>query len=96
MRSKKLQYRFAYHYEKRVFNVVVLGAQCKQQPWSRCCKIAVCYQFERQVGSCKVLCLEPLCAYNPLDQLFMASTTAVDELFADTDRLLANQEIVEP
>jgi len=26
----------------------------------------------------------------------MASTTAVDELFADTDRLLANQQIVEP
>lgn len=91
MQQKKLNYKYAYHFEKRVFHLLVTGASQKNQPWSKCCKIAVCFQFDRDIG-CKVLCMEPLCPYNPLDQFFQASTQDIEDLFQETDLLTHSEQ----
>ena len=44
-----------------------MGKDC---PLSRCCKMTVCFQFSRDIGG-KVICLESLCAYNPLHYFFI-------------------------
>jgi hypothetical protein len=70
----------AYDSSKQVFNVILLGKNC---PLSKCCKMTVCFQFDREIGG-KVLCMETLCPYNPLDQFFMPSIDIIEELFRDT------------
>ena len=88
MRNKKLNFKVAYDENKRVFNVILLGKNC---PLSKCCKMTVCFQFDREIGG-KVLCMETLCPYNPLDQFFMPSMDAIEDLFRDTDNILLNQK----
>jgi len=63
MQRKRLTFRVAFDPVKQVFNVVVLGKNC---PLSKCCKMTVCFQFDREIGG-KVICMETLCHYNPLD-----------------------------
>jgi hypothetical protein len=81
MKNKRLNFRVAYDSVKRVFNVLLLGKNC---PLSKCCKMTVCFQFDREIGG-KVICMETLCPYNPLDQFFMPSMEAIEDLFRDTD-----------
>jgi len=81
MRKKPLNFKIAYDSHKRVFNVILLGKNC---PLSKCCKMTVCFQFDREIGG-KVICMETLCPYNPLDQFFMPSIDIIEDLFRDTD-----------
>lgn len=57
----------AFDAERDVFSVVLLGKEC---PLSRCCKMAVCFQFTKDIGG-KVICMESLCALNPLQHFFI-------------------------
>ena len=47
--------------------MILLGRDC---PLSKCCKMPVCFQFSKDIGG-KVICLESLCALNPLDHFFI-------------------------
>jgi len=81
MRNKKLTFRIAYDHLKQVFNVILLGKNC---PLSKCCKMTVCFQFDREIGG-KVLCMETLCPYNPIDQFFLPSMELIEELFSEVE-----------
>ena len=81
MNGKKLTFRIAFDKVKQVFNVILLGKNC---PLSKCCKMTVCFQFDREIGG-KVICMETLCPYNPMDQFFMPNMEMIEELFKDTD-----------
>lgn len=50
-----------------MYNVVLLGKDC---PLSKCCKMTVYFQFTKDIGG-KVICMENLCALNPLDHFFI-------------------------
>jgi len=78
LRGKKVQYKIAYDAEKEVFNVVLLGKDC---PLSKCCKMTVYFQFTKDIGG-KVICMENLCALNPLDHFFI-ELDLVKTLFYD-------------
>ena len=81
MKKKPLTFRIAYDAVKKVFNVILLGKNC---PLSKCCKMTVCFQFDREIGG-KVICMETLCPYNPLDQFFMPSIEMIEDLFRDSE-----------
>jgi hypothetical protein len=78
LRDKKVQYKIAYQREKDVFNVVLVGKEC---PLSKCCKMTCYFQFSRDIGG-KVICMENLCALNPL-QHFFVDMNLVNNLFYD-------------
>lgn len=81
IKKKPLTFRIAFDSVKKVFNVILLGKNC---PLSKCCKMTVCFQFDREIGG-KVICMETLCPYNPLDQFFMPSIEMIEDLFRDSD-----------
>jgi len=58
--------------------VVLLGKDC---PLSKCCKMTVYFQFTKDIGG-KVICMENLCALNPLDHFFI-ELDLVKTLFYD-------------
>ena len=62
-----MQYKVAFDADRDMFSVVLLGKEC---PLSRCCKMAVCFQFTKDIGG-KVICMESLCALNPLQHFFI-------------------------
>jgi hypothetical protein len=68
----------AYDHHKDVFNVVLSGKDC---PLSKCCKMTVYFQFTKDIGG-KVICMENLCALNPLDHFFI-ELDLVKTLFYD-------------
>eukprot|EP00347_Sterkiella_histriomuscorum_P013435 403364716 len=68
MRTKKVTFKVAFDQIKQVFNVILLGKNC---PLSKCCKMTVNFQFDKQIFGGKVICMETLCPYNPIDQFFM-------------------------
>ena len=78
LKGKKVQYRIAYDQIKEAFNVVLLGKDC---PLSKCCKMTVYFQFTKDIGG-KVICMENLCALNPLDH-FSIEADVVKCLFYD-------------
>ena len=61
-----------------MFNVVLLGKDC---PLSKCCKMTVYFQITKDIGG-KVICMENLCALNPLDHFFI-DIDLVKTLFYD-------------
>ena len=63
MRNKKVNFKIAFDTTKQVFNVILLGKNC---PLSKCCKMTVNFQFDKEIGG-KVICMETLCPYNPMD-----------------------------
>lgn len=81
IKRRKVQYKVAFDHLKQVFNVILMGTNC---PLSKCCKMTVCFQFDRGIGGGKVLCMETLCGFNPLDQFFMGPEL-LDQLFQDRD-----------
>jgi len=78
LKGKKVQYKIAFDQMKEVFNVVLLGKDC---PLSKCCKMTVYFQFTKDIGG-KVICMENLCALNPLDH-FNIELDVVKTLFYD-------------
>ena len=78
LRGKKVSYKIAFDQIKEVYNVVLLGKDC---PLSKCCKMTVYFQFTRDIGG-KVVCMENLCALNPLDHFFI-DVDLVQVLFYD-------------
>lgn len=58
--------------------MVLLGKDC---PLSKCCKMTVYFQFTKDIGG-KVICMENLCALNPLDHFFI-ELDLVKTLFYD-------------
>jgi len=78
LKGKKVQYKIAFDQIKEVFNVVLLGKDC---PLSKCCKMTVYFQFSKDIGG-KVICMENLCALNPLDH-FNIDFEVVKTLFYD-------------
>lgn len=69
--------------------MVLLGKDC---PLSKCCKMTVYFQFTKDIGG-KVICMENLCALNPLDH-FNIELDLVKTLFYDYP--LGQQPAVEP
>eukprot|EP00347_Sterkiella_histriomuscorum_P023718 403333625 len=49
----------------QAYSLVIYGIDT---PITNCCKQLVCFQFCKDVGSLKILCLDPLCQFNPLEQ----------------------------
>lgn len=78
LKGKKVHYKIAYDSNKEIFNVVLLGKDC---PLSKCCKMTVYFQFTKEIGG-KVICMENLCALNPLDHFFI-ELDLVKTLFYD-------------
>lgn len=78
LKGKKVHYKIAYDANKEIFNVVLLGKDC---PLSKCCKMTVYFQFTKDIGG-KVICMENLCALNPLDHFFI-ELDLVKTLFYD-------------
>lgn len=78
LKGKKVHYKIAYDAYKEIFNVVLLGKDC---PLSKCCKMTVYFQFTKDIGG-KVICMENLCALNPLDHFFI-ELDLVKTLFYD-------------
>ena len=68
----------AYDEEKEIFNVILLGKNC---PLSKCCKMTICFQFNKDIGG-KVICMENLCALNPLQHFFIDMET-INALFSE-------------
>ena len=62
-----MNFKIAYNSDKDVYNVVLLGKDC---PLSKCCKMTVYFEFSKDIGG-KVICMENLCALNPLDHFFI-------------------------
>lgn len=60
---RKMVWKVVFNTDKEVFNAVPTGSKA---PLSKCCKMSLCFQFTRYLGG-KVLCLESLCARNPID-----------------------------
>lgn len=94
LKNKNLNYKIAFDNEKNVFNTVLLGKNC---PLSKCCKMTVCFQFNSDIGG-KVLCMDALCPFNPLDTFFI-DLEILAELFtsfADDQQNGIDASIVEP
>lgn len=62
---KTYKYFCQFHASNESYNLVLYG---EDTPISQCCKQLVCFQFCKDSGSVKVLCLDPLCHFNPLEQ----------------------------
>jgi hypothetical protein len=58
-------FKVAYLHSEQLFNVFICG---EQAPVSFCCNLAMCFQFDAFNCTCKLVCLENLCQYNPLKQ----------------------------
>lgn len=67
LQGKKIQLKIAFREADMVYNVVLLGRDC---PLSKCCKMTLHFQFTKDIGG-KVICMEGLCALNPLDHFFV-------------------------
>ena len=65
LNRKRFIWRISYisSYQGNTYNTVLLG---KDAPLSKCCMRSVNIQFNDQIGG-KVVCLDSLCASNPLD-----------------------------
>ena len=78
LNRRKFIWRIAFSssYQGSMYNTVLLG---KEAPLSKCCMRSVNIQFNEQIGG-KVVCLDSLCANNPLDT-FEFSATMQAKLF---------------
>jgi hypothetical protein len=63
LNERKIIFKAAYDVNHDAFNVILLGKDC---PLSKCCKMTLYFQFARESGG-RVICMESLCAMNPLD-----------------------------
>jgi hypothetical protein len=67
---RKIVWKVVYKPDAEVFNAVPTGSNA---PLSKCCKMSLCFQFTRHLGG-KVICLESLCARNPIDAFVLPET----------------------
>lgn len=69
LKGRQVQFRAAFDAMAQVFNVVLLGKDC---PLSKCCKMTIYFQFTKDIGG-RVICMESLCALNPLDHFHIST-----------------------
>mmetsp|Transcript_53 Transcript_53/g.54 ORF Transcript_53/g.54 Transcript_53/m.54 type:complete len:156 (-) Transcript_53:32-499(-) len=66
--SNLKDYKFFCQYQpsSETYSVVIYGVDT---PLSFCCKQLICFQFTKTMGGVRVLCLDPLCIINPLEEI---------------------------
>lgn len=78
--GRKISYKAAYDRSADVFNMILLGKDC---PLSKCCKMTMYFQFTKNIGG-RVICMESLCALNPLDHFFINQETTTALYYGQT------------
>ena len=68
LNSQKIQWKVVYDSKTERFNAVPTGVD---SPLSKCCKMSMCFTFTKDLGG-KVLCLDSLCAKNPIETFFVS------------------------